>query len=248
MSRRDLQQKGHAPGRRETSSKYRNMKRVPKGENFVLLTLSLWESEALDGLSLTGWRILRRLIIEHLRHAGRENGRLEVSYDQFEQAGCTRRSITSTLRELQKRGLLKVTEVGEWRGKASRYELTFLNTAWRPSNEWKRFKGGMDAQGHLRHRSRASETPVPPSPRASETPVPRASETPSSRISGRAVGGGARSVRTQSLAEQAEPSPLPSDHDILRRDGTPEPATPAHDRRMQAIMGQVGGLRRGGDG
>jgi hypothetical protein len=236
------------------SSKYRKVKRVPKGENFVQLTLAFLESEALKGLSLTAERALRRLMVEHLRHGGRDNGRLDVSYGQFVAAGCTRRCISSALQELTKRGLVKVIETGEWRGKTSRYELTFLNTEWKPSNEWKRFKGGIDAQGRLGHRSRASETPVPPSTRASGTPVPRASGTPSSIVSegwvaeGRAIGAtntpagpnGHPSWDAYAAAHGWSNPGARSDHDAIRGDGTPEPMTPAAHAREQAMAVRVG--------
>jgi hypothetical protein len=41
------------------------------------------ESPAFRALSFAGHKFLARLEIEHLHHAGRENGRLIVTYDQF---------------------------------------------------------------------------------------------------------------------------------------------------------------------
>jgi len=50
---------------------------------YVQLPLELVENVALAALSLAATRVLFRLIAEHLRNAGKENGKLAVSYTQL---------------------------------------------------------------------------------------------------------------------------------------------------------------------
>ena len=72
---------------------------------FVALEMDLLTSPAWRGQSIYCRRLLDRLMIEHLRHAGTENGKLQVSYRQFDEAGIPMRFIKATLAELGARGL-----------------------------------------------------------------------------------------------------------------------------------------------
>lgn len=56
-------------------------------------------------------RVLERLEIEHMRHGGKLNG--FVSYDQFVQAGISRRRIAATLILGEKLGLIKTVRAAE---------------------------------------------------------------------------------------------------------------------------------------
>ncbi len=86
-------------------------------------------------------RCLDRLELEHLDHAGKENGRLVVTYDDFARFGIRRASITSALEQLEAVGFLRVMERGrggnsEYR-KASKYRLTYLATNdAEPTDDW----------------------------------------------------------------------------------------------------------------
>ena len=110
----------------------------------MALTLELLVSPAWQGQSINCRRLIDRLMIEHLRHAGTENGELVVTWDQFvEDTGITRRLIGATLAEAVIRGLLEI-EGGHYRGAAkttpSKYRLTFCAVALR-SNLGRRYFG-----------------------------------------------------------------------------------------------------------
>jgi hypothetical protein len=94
--------------------------------------------------------VLDRLELEHLMHAGKENGSLIVTFDQFAKAGATRRYINATLQEGEARGLLEVTHRGRPGGgglrNPSKYRVTYLPFRFvpgigppvycDPTNEW----------------------------------------------------------------------------------------------------------------
>lgn len=109
------------------------------------IVLSLLESEALASLSLAARRCLDRLLIEHMLHAGKENGRLKVTYEDFARFGVRRASIAEALREIEERGLIEVVERGrggnrEYR-KATVFRITFLPTTdAEPTDEWRKFE------------------------------------------------------------------------------------------------------------
>ena len=58
-----------------------------KGEAFVKLPRDLLESTAWRSLSIHARRLIDFLLIEHMRHGGRENGRLLAPRRQFEAFG-----------------------------------------------------------------------------------------------------------------------------------------------------------------
>jgi hypothetical protein len=125
------------------------MKRRPAtiGGQFVPRLIEMIESPAFRALSLSGHRVLARLEIEHGHHGGLENGRLAVTYADFERYGMERKSIAPALREVQALGFVRITE----RGRPSRsdfgrrpnyFELTYIhgNHGEDPTHEWKRHK------------------------------------------------------------------------------------------------------------
>ena len=58
-------------------------------------------------LSLTARRAFDRIEIEHMAHAGKDNGRLPVTYADFERAGIHTRLIAGALRELEALGFIE---------------------------------------------------------------------------------------------------------------------------------------------
>ena len=114
-------------------------------ERFVPMLLSLLASDALGALSLAARRCLDRFLIEHMHHAGKENGRLKVTYDDFAAFGVRRASVAAALRELENVRLIEVVERGrggnrEYR-KATVFRITFLPTPdAEPTDEWRRFE------------------------------------------------------------------------------------------------------------
>src|SRR5262249_19195616 len=95
------------------------------------------------------------LELEHVLHAGKENGHLKQTYEQFVTRGIARQYIRPAIERLIARGLLKVTHQGGYRGAGrldpSTYQLTYLQ--WKfvpatgapqfmePTNEWKSYAG-----------------------------------------------------------------------------------------------------------
>jgi hypothetical protein len=110
---------------------------------WAALTIDMLESPAYRALSLSALRILARLQIELANHGGKDNGRLPVTYEDFEQYGIDRHSIGPALSLLVALGFIEITETGragnaKWR-RPSRYRLTFRDArgGYSGTDEWK---------------------------------------------------------------------------------------------------------------
>lgn len=124
-----------------------------EGRAFAPLPLDLLESDAWRGMSVNCWRLVTRLMAEHMAHAGQMNGHLIVSYDQLVEWGIGRRLVAGAIREGEQRGLVRVRRGGKRNqvtDHLSRYTLTFYPIlrmppgenayhVW-PSDEWKRYR------------------------------------------------------------------------------------------------------------
>jgi len=81
-------------------------------------------------------------MIEHMNHAGTENGNLEATYDQLAAYGATRSEISSAIDEGVALGLIRAKRGGRWAGTnhPNVYRLTWLpdRNDNPPTNEWKR--------------------------------------------------------------------------------------------------------------
>jgi hypothetical protein len=117
------------------------------GGQFAPRLIEMLESSAYRALSLSGHRVLARLEIELGHHGGTDNGRLPVTYADFERYGIERKSIAPALREVLALGFVRITE----RGRPSKsdfgrhpnyFEITYLRGAHgeEPTHEWKRHK------------------------------------------------------------------------------------------------------------
>jgi hypothetical protein len=109
----------------------------------------LLESASYRVLSRAAHRVLSRIELELRYHAGKDNGRLPVTYEQFEHYGLDRGSIAPALRELERLGFIEITEHG--RGGNAEYRIPNLfrltyepAASGNPTNEWKRFPGHVD--------------------------------------------------------------------------------------------------------
>ena len=113
----------------------------PPGEPFVWLTRSMMESPSWSALSINGRRILDRLLLEHMAHAGTENGNLIATHEQFKAFGVSANSVRPAIDELVFLGFIRCERGGRWVGKntPSRYRLTWLGDRQgaAPSNEWR---------------------------------------------------------------------------------------------------------------
>lgn len=134
--------------RGRTGSHSAKPSRTRKGsitEQFIPIVRSLLESNALAVLNGVARRCLDRLLLEHLDHAGKENGRLKVTYGDFEAFGIRRASIAAALRELVAAGLIEVVQKGRGGNREYRkphiFRITFLPTPEaEPTDEWRRFE------------------------------------------------------------------------------------------------------------
>jgi hypothetical protein len=118
---------------------------------FIARRLAMIESPAYQAASLSARRCLDRMEIEHLHHAGKENGKLPVTYEHFVEFGVSRRLIAKSIRELVALGFLEITRHGvagnaEHR-ESNLFRLTYLHAERaKPTDEWRRIKTTEEAE------------------------------------------------------------------------------------------------------
>jgi hypothetical protein len=130
---------------RPASARVRTRIGPPEGSNWIWMTREMLESPALGSLSSSSLRALARLMLEHLRHAGWENGNLACTYSDFERYGIRRASISRAIGDLIEKGFVRVSvQGGRCYGagsRPSRYRLTWIGTLdGSPTNEWKAYQ------------------------------------------------------------------------------------------------------------
>jgi hypothetical protein len=104
------------------------------------------ESPAYRALSLSGHRVLARIQLEHLEHAGKENGKLPVTFRDFNEYGVHWNAIAPGIREVRALGFIRITQEG-WSGngewcRPNKFALTHLPTKDnpKPTEDWKRIE------------------------------------------------------------------------------------------------------------
>ena len=118
---------------------------------FAPHTIEMIKSPAWSVLSLSARRVLDRIEIEHADHGGNDNGRLPVTYDDFERYGIHRHAIGPAIRETVALGFAEITERGragnaEFRS-PHKFRLTYLRKGRAPpTHEWQRIKTVEEAQ------------------------------------------------------------------------------------------------------
>ena len=112
---------GSREGGRGMSGKHSVWKRRPDGKavrrnkisgQFAHQLIEMLESPAWRVLSLSARRVFDRIQIEHAHHGGRENGRLPVTFKDFEEFGLDRHSIRPAIAELDALGFIRITQHG----------------------------------------------------------------------------------------------------------------------------------------
>ena len=104
-------------------------------------------------------RVLDRLEVEHMEHAGSENGALVCTYSDMAACGIRRASVSLAIRQCVELGFLKVTvgrrAIAQHRA-PSLYRLTYVvgrKTGSlkqdEPTHEWRRIKTDDDARAAL---------------------------------------------------------------------------------------------------
>ena len=118
---------------------------------FAPHSIEMIKSPAWSVLSLSARRVLDRIEIEHADHGGNENGRLPVTYDDFERYGIHRHAIRAAIQETVALGFAEITERGragnaEFRS-PHKFRLTYFHVGRAPpTNEWQRIKTVEEAQ------------------------------------------------------------------------------------------------------
>jgi hypothetical protein len=87
-------------------------------------------------------------------HGGTDNGKLPVTYDDFERYGIHRHAIGPAIREVVALGFVEITEAGragnaEWR-KPNLFRLTYRQTKYEPTNDWDKIKTPEEAEAMAR--------------------------------------------------------------------------------------------------
>lgn len=114
--------------------------------------IEMLECPAHRVLSLSAHRVLDRIVIELAHHGGCDNGRLPVTFGQFEEYGIDRHAIGPAIRELEALGFIEVTEhgrasAGEFRS-PNLFRITYpvVQKGDPPTHEWRQIKTTEDAR------------------------------------------------------------------------------------------------------
>jgi hypothetical protein len=131
------------------------MKKRGASEPYVKHHRSLIESPAWRCLSRSAKLLLERIELEHLRHGGKKNGKLIVTYDDFREFGVGDfRATAKALREAETVLLLEIVRGsggnGEFRT-PNLMRLTYVDGAGeeRATNEWREIKTLDEAKARL---------------------------------------------------------------------------------------------------
>jgi hypothetical protein len=125
-------------------------------EPFVPHRRSMLESPAWRLLPYLARQVFNRIDLEYLRHAGKDNGQLVVTYADLEiYTGCrNRRSLAQAVRQAEALGFLIVTRGRGGRGagrQPNQFRLTYLQgqNGGPPGDEWKEIQSEEDARSRL---------------------------------------------------------------------------------------------------
>lgn len=113
---------------------------------FAHQLIEMLKSPAWRVLSLSARRVFDRIQIEHAHHGGKENGRLPVTFRDFNEYGIHWNSIAPAIREVAALGFIRITQEGIASNKEFRipnmFALTHLatNKEPKPTEDWRRIK------------------------------------------------------------------------------------------------------------
>ena len=123
----------------------------PAGEPWCWSSLEMLISPAFREMSVNCIRFINALEVEHMNHAGTENGNLIMPYNQLQRDWrIPRRLIRRTIEEAARRGLIEERRglrLGYAKAAPTRFRLTFRPTRegnppqWRAAtNEWRSYR------------------------------------------------------------------------------------------------------------
>jgi len=79
---------------------------------FSARLVEMLESPAYRALTRAAHKVISRIEVEFGHHGGNDNGRLPVTYEQFEEYGLHRASVAPAIRVAEALGFIRVTEKG----------------------------------------------------------------------------------------------------------------------------------------
>ena len=133
--------------------------RPPEGEPFVWFTREMSESDALRTAPARTIHFVLRLMVEHMDHAGKENGRLICTWDQCVAWGIPRKHVKAAQADAIRRGLVYQTEKGTASKGAGRRPSKF-GLGWLPAHDgapaanlWKRYRSALNPREDLKSSS-----------------------------------------------------------------------------------------------
>lgn len=165
--------------RKPLSWRREDVSRPPGDQPWIWHQAELLRSPAWRARSLYCVRLIEFLLLEHMAHAGTENGNLAAPYDQLVRFGLGRRYIRPAIEEAEALRLIEVRRGGK-RGLVehamNRYRLTFYATRvvpetghpyWvAPGDEWRHVTAEQAAdverrqRGERQARKQKSSSPV----------------------------------------------------------------------------------------
>jgi hypothetical protein len=143
---------------------------------FAPRLIDMLRSPAYRILSLSGHRVLNRIEIELADHGGQDNGRLPVTFSDFEKYGIERHAIGPALAECQALGFIEITRRGrsgngEWRI-PNLFRLTYRHTKSEPpTDEWQRISSIEEAQAIAREARQNTRNAAKPTTTRQRQPV-----------------------------------------------------------------------------
>ena len=190
--------KHDASGRSTTALKTKARQTI-KGA-WVAHRFDMLNSPAYWALSHVACRMLTLMEIEHCQQGGAENGKLIVTYDDWERRGIRRKSIAGGLAELVELGFVEVMKRGFASASdvrsPSKYRLTYLNTlSSGPTDEWQRLDEDDVAAIMQKRKAPRQDSSQDIDSRGINAPIPVGAKTPleTSRLRGAgAPGNGAK--------------------------------------------------------
>jgi DNA-binding PadR family transcriptional regulator len=141
-----------------STSQFKTNKRMKIGAIFVPHTVEMLESPAWCALSRSARRVLDRIELEHMHHGNAENGQLPVTFENFEDYGLDRKSISPAIRELEALGFIEITQHGrsgnaEFR-RPNKFRLTYIHkyqNGEQATDEWRRIETIEEAEVRARN-------------------------------------------------------------------------------------------------
>jgi hypothetical protein len=123
-------------------------------EQFIKLPREVLESAAFGSLGINAFRVVRFLMIEHMRRGGRQNGTLKAPHRQLVAFGIAPRHVTAAICEVEESHLIRCHRHGL--RVATTYELTWLplHDGSAPSDAWREY------QRQRRNRKRPEKLPT----------------------------------------------------------------------------------------